>query len=338
MKKLFTLLCAAAFVAAAAAQTLPEPKAFDMSKLLKKEINPFNSVRPLESGVASSIAELVGKYNARAYDYQQEDTPVLTFPLTITAGEKENEVLISGIGEIPLPVKATVDFENQYISIENQTLDGVFDAPDGQQYHVRLQHGAWVEDESGNQIYGTTEKPIEGMITDGGILLGYPNDVFQIDLYTRDIYERNWCAISYIPAVKEYEDPFTYEPVNGTATFHDGWVLPGFGYDPEANGREVALERCVENPYQFRLVNPYPQGYLDVNEGTEDPGYIVFDISMPDFVVVFAGYKSGFYENSVWGMGNFYFYDLAGFILADYEAGGHAISAAEIKALMEKGG
>ncbi len=339
MKKIFTLLCAAVLAISASAQTLPQHKTINSPLLLKKEksLKEFNAVRPLQNGAATNIEEICGNYNAQAQDYTQEDTPTVTFPITITPGEKENEIIITGIAEMPLGLVGTVDFENMLITIPNQTLIGKY-TEGGEEYDVYFQHAAWVEDETGNQIYGETDRPLEAFILDGGILFGYQNDVFQFDLYKGRIKVRNWCAISFILAPEEYVDPFTYEPVDGMATFYDGWFLPGFGYDPEMNGRDVTLERCVENPYQFRLVNPYPESYLNVNEGTDDPGYIVFDISDPEFVIVFAGYKSGFYEKNTWGYGNFYLYNLAGLIVADYEASGLAVSTDEIKANMEKAG
>ncbi len=134
-----------------------------------------------------------------------------------------------------------------------------------------------------------------------------------------------------------YVDPFTYTPV-GTATFHDGFVRSGFGFNPADYPMEVALERSNEKPTQFRLVNPYPKGYLDVNEGTDEDGYIVFDIGTPECVIVYPEYRSGFYEESVWGFGNFYFFNLEGLIQYDYAMQGIEVSAIDVMNMMLREG
>ncbi len=286
---------------------------------------------------ASNIDELIGEYNCQCYDYTQEDNPQMTFYIDVKKGDKENEVLIYGFAEMPLPLVAKVDFEKSLITIDNQQLAGKY-VLDGEEYDIFFQHSAWVEDGDGNSFAGDTDKPLEVLIFDGGLLFGYPNDIISLKTFQNNEFISYWCAVSYTPAEKVLKDPDTYEKLEGKAIFYDGWVLPGFGANPEEYPVEVDIERSVQHPTQYRLVNPYPVGYLEVNEGSPEPGYIVFDISSPDFVVVRTGYQSGFYEKSTWGMGNFYFYNLEGLLVAEYEALGQPKTNDEIKQLREKEG
>lgn len=97
----------------------------------------------------------------------------------------------------------------------------------------------------------------------------------------------------------------------GNATFMDGWILPALGidqYDP-ANIYEVALQQSKDNSNIYRLVNPYKSGpAADYNSCTTD-GYIVFDVTNPDHVLVNPeGVEAGF-ANSKLDLSKFYCYN-----------------------------
>ncbi len=340
MKKITMLLCAVVLaVSAVSAQCLPERSGKSLPEFSFTEmgLKPFKATKAgaASRAVATTMDELVGEYICQCYDYTQEETPQTTFIIDVQKGKNANEILIYGMAEMPLPIVAKVDFEAGAITIDNQQLEGKYVSPgDGAEYDIFFQHAAWVEDERGNSISAETDLPLEVLILDGGLLFGYTNDIISLKAYQGGEFIDFWCAVSYMPAMKAYVDPDTYVKLEGKAKFYDGWLLPGFGVDPEEYPMDVDIERSMQNPNQFRLVNPYPQGYLDINEGISDPGYIVFDITRPDIVVVRPGYKSGFYEKSVWGKGNFYFYNLEGFLIDDFEALGQPKTLDEIKQLM----
>ncbi len=335
-----TLLCAVVVaVSSLSAQGLSGRKALPEFSFTEMGMKSFKATKvgAATRAAASNMDELIGEYDCQCNDYTQEDTPLMTFYIDVKKGEKENEVLIYGFAEMPLPIVAKVDFTNGLITIDNQQLAGKY-ILDNEEYDIFFQHSAWVEDGNGNSYAGDTEKPLEAFILDGGILFGYPNDIISLKAFQNNEFIAPWCAVSNTPAMKVFKDPDTYEKLEGKAIFYDGWVLPGFGATPEDYPQEVDIERSVQHPTQFRLVNPYPAGYLEVNEGISEPGYIVFDISDPDFVVVRTGHKSGFYEKSTWGMGNFYFYNLESLLIAEYEALGQPKTNDEIKQLMEEEG
>ncbi|MCH5217529.1 MAG: hypothetical protein J1F07_03085 [Muribaculaceae bacterium] len=90
----------------------------------------------------------------------------------------------------------------------------------------------------------------------------------------------------------------------GDATFVDGWLMPGFGFDQYYNRYEVPLQQNAAVKSRYRLVNPYKSGPLAYyNESTAD-GYIVFDVADPDHVV-FEPTETGF-SYPAFGITEFY--------------------------------
>lgn len=87
----------------------------------------------------------------------------------------------------------------------------------------------------------------------------------------------------------------------GTGTFYDGWILSGMGMKlenvmEEGYGVEnVVVERNADGLY--RLNNPYQVAgsiFVDYTINlSETPGYIVFDLSDPEFVPVIPGIYAG---------------------------------------------
>lgn len=141
--------------------------------------------------------------------------------------------------------------------------------------------------------------------------IGYPNGASysgqfitsvvisaDFDIYALEVEEEN----------PEEENP-KWEDA-GTATLIDGWVLPAFGVNQldEDYWFEVPLQRHVDNENLYRLVDPYhAEGFAakDLNESTK-VGYIVFDATDPDHVVVNPeGVEAGF-ANSDLGITKFY--------------------------------
>ena len=94
----------------------------------------------------------------------------------------------------------------------------------------------------------------------------------------------------------EEDDPANWKDL-GNATFMDGWVLPGIGLDQnlEANHYEVSLQQNVSDENLYRLVNPYKSGPAAMYNSKSGNGYIVFDVTDPDHVLVSGnGVEAGF--------------------------------------------
>ena len=83
----------------------------------------------------------------------------------------------------------------------------------------------------------------------------------------------------------------------GTAVFMDGWVSPEFGYDQKdvKYWYEVPLQQNSINKNRYRLVDPYHcNPYFKPGENTSTTtGYINFDISDEDHVIVETGVEAG---------------------------------------------
>ena len=96
----------------------------------------------------------------------------------------------------------------------------------------------------------------------------------------------------------------------GNATFTDGWLIPGFGDNSMNRTYEVPLQQSVENKNLFRLVNPYKVGPLAATNECETDGYIVFDVTDPDHVVL--KFANAGYANAAKGCSMFFVYNYFG--------------------------
>lgn len=98
-----------------------------------------------------------------------------------------------------------------------------------------------------------------------------------------------------------------------TAELVDGWIMPAFGLDPEENPWTVDAWRNIDNPDLIRLDNPYKATTSPIanTDYVSTGGYIVVDISDPEFVTVVPNVFCGFIYN-----GKLSLLNLGGFALA----------------------
>ena len=113
-------------------------------------------------------------------------------------------------------------------------------------------------------------------------------------------------------------NPYEYLEGNweviGNARFEDPWLVPALGLNQAENIYDVQFEQDQDNPYRFRLVNPYKQGPVAQWNGSEG-GYITFDISDQDHVL-FLPTDAGFYNTAILpggGISSFYCYNALGY-------------------------
>ncbi len=112
----------------------------------------------------------------------------------------------------------------------------------------------------------------------------------------------------------------------GSVSYTDGWILPGLQDNPETYAAyEVAWQVNDENPNLVRMLNPFGNGSHAEADNMNDSkdGYIIFDISDPDCVLVLPNVYSG-YEDLFYG--SFYCYNFAG-IFADMGFGTEEIKS-----------
>ncbi len=81
----------------------------------------------------------------------------------------------------------------------------------------------------------------------------------------------------------------------GTGIFVDGWQIGAYGVNPADFPYEVQLEKNVDEPGLYRIVNPYGPNcpIYSYNADTEASGYILFSIADPAFVMVYPYTYSG---------------------------------------------
>lgn len=96
-----------------------------------------------------------------------------------------------------------------------------------------------------------------------------------------------------------------------TATYEDGWVVPGMGREPSAYPMTVKVEKNAAMEGVYRLVDPYLADKFPLKHLVETGGYIVIDISDPETVGALPGFYSGFSY-----YGKFYNYNIEGNFLA----------------------
>lgn len=98
----------------------------------------------------------------------------------------------------------------------------------------------------------------------------------------------------------------------GSVKYSDAWILPGVSETPaDFDAYPVVWQVNDENPNLVRMLNPFGEGspVAEDNMNTEKDGYIIFDITDPDCVLVLANVYSGFED---YFYGSYYCYDAAG--------------------------
>lgn len=93
----------------------------------------------------------------------------------------------------------------------------------------------------------------------------------------------------------------------GTATFEDGWIIPGTGNKPEDMPWTVNVAKNTAMPGLYYLNNPYIAEGSELKHMAIEGGYIMFNISDPEMVIVYPGVFSGFNHN-----GRFYNFNAEG--------------------------
>ena len=126
------------------------------------------------------------------------------------------------------------------------------------------------------------------------------------------------CSLSVcLLAVNAKADDSEWTDV-GNAKLMDGWLQPAFGIDQTdpANQYDVLLQRNNDQYGLFRLVDPYKTGPVAAYNESEEPGYIMFDISDPDHVV-FKVANAGFVNQKA-DITEFYCMNNTGYLLNRY--------------------
>lgn len=253
---------------------------------------------------AQTVADYCGEY--QWYYRDAWDNPGMQ-PVKITEGTEPGKVIINGMyksigGEIT--VTADIDLEAKTLSIPFTDLNSY-------QRGLALCHGYWTSDpEYGNYVNDVDNTPIVGVLKDGGIIAF--EDKME-GIVFGDYDEENLDDFGYYAAMREMR----FEPAKDM-TFQynaDEWDEVGsaiyrdvvFGYkvfgsrEPKETLVRVALNK--ENPKRLLFINPYQTDeWKAVNRDRTGAGFVIADISDPEFVIfepyVYSGYEYDYRNNN----------------------------------------
>lgn len=289
------------------------------NKLTKKS-NATRSADAIES-----VAEMAGTWEWSWYDmlYGEEKSVDLTIEV---ADAETGEIAISGwrpaAGNFVVP--ATVDLANGTLTLPNNYYLGRDVYGDNNWFYTKelqiTSEGADITDGpiDAEETYGTI---IDNMI----VFSEY--EVWAIG--EPDNEEAGWWILAALNQMDKFVsvDPsMGWEPY-GTATFEDGWIIPGLMEDPSDWPWTVSVDKSTETEGLYRLNNPYASPDFPLNDMVTANGFIEFSIADPDFVTVSTGVFSGFdYQ------GKFYNFNVEG----AYAANGY--DPEEIAAYIEGNG
>ena len=258
----------------------------------------------------------VEAFEANANLAYSTETKQVSMPVYV---KKTDETTVKILGFSPAVLSApfninfdeAVTYNNEYTLDSNtSTLAGVFEPFSNYgsygDFYFGMISGGYIDDPVFSVNVADNKTTIK---LNGQGFMGYSNQgrysgAFMDDFVITadfDIY-----ALEVEEEIPEWEDA-------GTATLIDGWVLPAFGVNQldEDYWFEVPLQRHVDNENLYRLVDPYhAEGFAakDLNESTK-VGYIVFDATDPDHVLVNPeGVEAGFASSQL-GLTKFYCYN-----------------------------
>lgn len=306
MKKLYLIIAAAAIISAPATEARsikahkgerPTISRHDHSLTQRaSQISLSKAPRAKAQAIASKAVagadELQGEYIWTSYDYTFESYTEEF--IDIKPGDNQTQLKIelgaqwgcSGavIGEIDTEASTLTIQPGQKFSYQEYYGDDIYKCD------AVLIHYKWNDD--GDDIIASDEPFVatigDGVITfDPEVLLSieaYEDDEFLGYLYLTD--ENVWTI--------NLPDPDDTWTSIGKGSFKDAWIAPGYFDNYDEFVFDVEIERSDLNPDRIRIVDPYSNPlYSSVNISTK-PGYIVIDLSDPEFVLVEPDVRSGF--------------------------------------------
>lgn len=287
MKKFYSLLAASAVVFAASASdntdqgsklgSFKAPTHRQASGLSDSyRINPEVKKSIVSARKADEVPSLEGEWNFLVMDYYMEGATFSTKYVSYEAEVNGDMITFTDptgrdysiIGQI-FPQKQKITFSKTYLGLE----DG----------YKMFQDPFIFNGETGEVEY----QPIDAYYNVEGEMITFNGNYYGIfwNAYNDEAGENlagPYYAYDFITGTQPI--PGEWNDV-GNATFMDGWILPGFGINQASNQYEVPLQQNSDNPYLFRLVNPYKRGPVAQSNSSKKNGYITFDVYDPEHVV-----------------------------------------------------
>lgn len=293
MKKLYTLALAALVCASASALDRANMKSLRGEMPLKTTVASTKvageSQEMDKAPAKASIAEsdILGEYLWTFYGYLESQSGNKRGVVEITKATDSDSLNVSLLG---WDVKATYDATTGKLTIPSKQF---LEYNEYNRINVFFYHNRWSADGKSNSFLDT---PLVGTF-DGKTISFDDNDNIVVGLEEVGYFI---FAGSNKMTKKVQLDMTTGWTAVGTGTFYDGWVLSGMELtleqvEAEFGVADVTLERNADGLY--RLNNPYQvPGCVFYEYGLQEsttPGYVVFDVSDPEFVTVYPNIYAG---------------------------------------------
>ena len=240
---------------------------------------------------------------------------------------------------------ATIELSGNFVIIDcaffSSAIEAQYDSSNGKITFQTIDFGKQTLSTSGGQIeayvrfepfaWNATTSSIEAGSYDvtydpGTLTISFPADhgfswvVYEDEACTSSLGYMNLFDVISLAQEDPNKDPNEGWKEYGTAKLQDGWVLPLFGMDQtlETNQWEVLVQQNIENNNIYRLVDPY-HGESPVAEynASSKVGYIEFDVTDPDHVLVTGNFDSGFSYPGV-GLNKMYCNNYLQFLASNY--------------------
>lgn len=307
MKKFYTIALIAATVASASAGIRQTDVVKYSANPVQEKVMTVSSLKakaPAKVSAFSSIDEVAGEYTWNYYGLLNGDSGYGTGTVTITVvNAATGEVTIDGIFSagtgIAGKIKGTVDLAAGTLTLNNKQNLG----PDS---NGDLNYFYFKDLDAQGEL-------IDGASTAASVTATINNKSFKFPelcvFAVGDFNDENmgWWKLTVENSFDEYVEPSDLIDLSewnlySTATMIDGWIVTSLKYnngeyaDPAEFPLTMNVLQSKADAKLFALVNPYTEESGFPLAGGEE-GYIVLDLTYPDFVLVepgvFCGYKNG---------------------------------------------
>lgn len=305
MKKIYTMAFAALLSLTASAQvrqnavgSVPQNyKAVETRTSLKSA-----SLLTPKAGVADIAGDYEWSYYGLLTNDQGNKSAIVKIAVTdASTGEIAiSDMVAAGTG-ITTPVKATVNLSNGTVTLPNKQNLGQDSYGDTNYFYIKTLT------DDGDLVDGAYDgESIVGAISGQTII--FPEDyVFAIGDFNDETL--GWWKLTAFNSFTVYVEPDNSIDLSewteiATGSMIDGWILPvmttnsGDYVDINNYPLTVKVARNNENPNLLLIEDPYVRSISGFPVNGGETGYIVIDVTDPEFVLVNPGVFSGFSNGS----------------------------------------
>lgn len=289
---------------------------FEKTADAEKVTTRISQMRRVNRAQDQDIKSIEGDWIFTLGDYYLEDfgEPVMSYETQYKATIYDGDLVVFEAVEpvrFELPLMANYNEETQNLEFPTRIIA---QKPYFLWYTYVYQEPFAYNEETETLEYGTIEAKYDaaaGTITfdpeNGVEWTSYEDDKMQEFLWTEFIVDLEGAVRGNISE----NDDVNWQDF-GVATFVDGWVLPGLGINQfdRNNWYEVDVQQHIMNTNRYRLVDPYHSGPAAKYNSSTEKGYIVFDVTDPNHVLVNPNLVAAGFANEDLGLSRIYCYNM----------------------------